>query len=110
MDLPGVGTVIGLGAEELGGFVNQFKKHIDADRVIRRPEHGARVLFAGGADAANVVEPPGGADDNGDAEAGKRFNVTNGSTGNGEFDRDVNAGEVLGGEAFEIRVVMLVEN
>ena len=46
MNLPGVGPVIGLRTEELGRFVNQLEKHVDSDRIIRRPENGARVLLA----------------------------------------------------------------
>ena len=62
-----------------------------------------------GADAVEVLLPAGCADDHVDAEGGDRLDVADDGVRSREIDRDIDAVEVLGGDAFAVGVVEFVE-
>src|SRR5437899_3632907 len=109
MDLPGPGAIFGLGGHEAGGFGDQPEEGVHADGEVGTPDERPIVAGDGRFDVVDLVKPAGGADDDGDAEGGDAFDIGRDSGGNGEFDGDVDAREVGGGDALGVGVVEFVE-
>ena len=109
VDFPAPGGVFGLAGQQARGFGDQVREDTDSYREIGAPDEAGAGFFDGGAGAIELGEPAGGADHDVDAEIREAFDIFGRGCGRGEFHGGVDAAEIGGGEAFEVRVVVDIE-
>src|SRR5581483_7257382 len=109
MDLPRPRLIFRLTRKQLRRLIDDAEKDIYADGKIRAPYRARVTRFHYAPHAIDLVVPAGRTDDRVHAEFRDALDVADYCSGRGEFDRDIDALEILRRDAFEADVIEFVK-